>query len=114
MAGRGRPRKSAVQSIKAPLQVKLTKMNNVKFDESSLPCRMDKKIHRAICFNKDDGESGGDEDGILGILGHESWQEIKQFLVTADMRKKALRAHHIYDLKQPMGAKNHAIVNGKR
>ena len=34
MAGRGRPRKSVVQSVKAPLQVKLTKMNNVKFDDS--------------------------------------------------------------------------------
>jgi len=34
MAGRGRPSKSAVQSIKAPLQIKLTKMNDVKFDDS--------------------------------------------------------------------------------
>ena len=34
MAGRGRPRKSVVQPIKAPLQVKLTKMNDVKFDDS--------------------------------------------------------------------------------
>ena len=39
-----------------------TYRRNVKFDENFLPGRMDKKIHCAICFNKDDGESGEDED----------------------------------------------------
>ena len=35
---------------------------DVKFDENSLPCRMDRRIKRAICFNKDDSEMGEDED----------------------------------------------------
>ena len=30
------------------------------------------------------------------------------------MRKKALRAHHIYDLKWSMDAENRVVVNGKR
>ena len=51
---------------------------------------------------------------MQGILDHESWQEIKQPLVTADMRKKALRAHHIYDLKRSMDAKNRVVVDGRR
>ena len=45
---------------------------------------------------------------MTGILDHESWQEIEQSLATAEMRKKALRAHHFYDLKRSMDAKNRA------
>ena len=37
---------------------------------------------------------------MTGILDHESRQEIEQSLATAEMRKKALRAHHFYDLKK--------------
>ena len=51
---------------------------------------------------------------MIGILDHETWQEIEQSLVTAEMRKKALRAHHAYDLKRSMDAKNRVVVNGKR
>ena len=51
---------------------------------------------------------------MRGILDSESWQEIDQSLVTLDMKKKALRAHHIYDLKRSMDAKNRVVVNGKR
>ena len=51
---------------------------------------------------------------MKGILDSESWQEINQSLVTLDMKKKALRAHHIYDLKRSMDAKNRVVVNGKR
>ena len=51
---------------------------------------------------------------MKGILDSESWQEIEQSLVTSDMKKKALRAHHIYDLKRSMDAKNRVVVNGKR
>ena len=40
------------------------------------------------------------EKEMKGILDSESWQEIDQSLVTLDMKKKALRAHHIYDLKR--------------
>ena len=35
---------------------------NVKFDENSLPCRMDRKIPREICFLKDESDSGEDDD----------------------------------------------------
>ena len=51
---------------------------------------------------------------MKGILDSESWQEIDQSLVTLDMKKKALRAHHIYDLKRSMDAKNRVVVNEKR
>ena len=51
---------------------------------------------------------------IKGVLDSESWQEIGQSLVTMDMKKKALRAHHIYDLKRSMDAKNQVVVDGKR
>ena len=35
---------------------------NIKFDESSLLCRIDISINRAIRFSKDDSQSGQDED----------------------------------------------------
>ena len=51
---------------------------------------------------------------MRGVLDNESWQQIEQSLVTGDMRKKALRAHLIYDTRRSMDAKNRVVVNGKR
>ena len=45
---------------------------NAKFDENSLPCRMDRKINRAICFNKDDNASGEDDDDHQYDIFHPS------------------------------------------
>ena len=42
---------------------------------------------------------------MRGVLESESWQEIEQSLVAADMRKKALRAHHIYGIIRSTDAK---------
>ena len=51
---------------------------------------------------------------MKGVLDSESWQQIEQSLVTDDMREKAQRAHHIYDIKRSIDAKNRVVVNGKR
>jgi hypothetical protein len=46
-----------------------------------------------------------------GILEFETWKRLPQDAITPAMRKKALRAHHLYDIKRDMSAKNRVVVN---
>ena len=64
-----------------------------------------RKVKEGIEIPKSDRDAGNfanpqwhavEQKEMCGILDHESWQEVDQPLVTADMRKKTLRAHHIY------------------
>jgi hypothetical protein len=49
-----------------------------------------------------------------GMLKFNTWIPIPQNTVTPDMRKLALRAHHIYNVKRDGSAKVRVVVNGKR
>ena len=49
-----------------------------------------------------------------GMLKFNTWIPIPQHTVTPDMRKLALRAHHIYNVKRDGSAKVRVVVNGKR
>jgi hypothetical protein len=49
-----------------------------------------------------------------GMLKFNTWIHIPQDTVTPDMRKLALRAHHIYNVKRDGSAKVRVVVNGKR
>ncbi len=49
-----------------------------------------------------------------GMLKFNTWVKIPQHTVTSDMRKLALRAHHIYNVKRDGSAKVRVVVNGKR
>ena len=49
-----------------------------------------------------------------GILQFKTWEHIDQSTVTNDMRKRALRAHHIFDVKRSGQVKNRVVVNGRR
>jgi hypothetical protein len=48
------------------------------------------------------------------MLEFNTWERIPQHSVTPMMRQKALRAHHIYDIKRDGSAKNRVVVNGSR
>ena len=48
-----------------------------------------------------------------GMLAFNTWERIPQTTVTPAMRTKALRAHHIYDIKRDGSAKNRVVVNGR-
>jgi hypothetical protein len=49
-----------------------------------------------------------------GILEFETWIRLPQDAITPAMRKKALRAHHLYDIQRDMSAKNRVVVNGNK
>ncbi len=43
-----------------------------------------------------------------------AWEQINPSEVTREIRKRALRCHHIYDIKRDSSAKNRVVVNGSR
>jgi hypothetical protein len=47
-------------------------------------------------------------------LEFETWIRLPQDTITPVIRKKALRAHHLYDIKRDMSAKNRVVVNGNK
>ena len=49
-----------------------------------------------------------------GMLRFNTWVRIPQDTVTTEMRRHALRAHHIYNVKRDGSAKVRVVVNGKR
>jgi hypothetical protein len=49
-----------------------------------------------------------------GMLRFQTWIRFPQHQVTTEMRKLALRAHHIYNVKRDGSAKVRVVVNGKR
>jgi hypothetical protein len=49
-----------------------------------------------------------------GMLEFNTWQRLPQESITYEIRKKALRAHHIYDIKRDGSAKNRVVVNGRQ
>ena len=49
-----------------------------------------------------------------GILDFNTWQRIPQDKITPAIRKLALRAHHLYDIKRNGDAKNRVVINGRR
>jgi hypothetical protein len=49
-----------------------------------------------------------------GMVRFNTWVRIPQKSVTVDMRKLALRAHHIYNVKRDGSAKVRVVVNGKQ
>ncbi len=49
-----------------------------------------------------------------GILEFTTWTRLPQNHETQKLRRKALRAHHLYDIKRDMSAKNRVVVNGSK
>ncbi len=49
-----------------------------------------------------------------GILEFTTWTRLPQNHETQKLRQKALRAHHLYDIKRDMSAKNRVVVNGSK
>jgi len=49
-----------------------------------------------------------------GFLEFTVWDLIPSSEVTPEIRKRALRCHHIYDIKRDRSAKNRVVVNGSR
>ena len=49
-----------------------------------------------------------------GFLEFTAWEHISPSEVTPEIRKRALRCHHIYDIKRDSSAKNRVVVNGSR
>ncbi len=49
-----------------------------------------------------------------GMLKFKTWEYIDQKELTPDIRRKALRCHHIYDIKRDLSAKNRVVVNGSK
>jgi hypothetical protein len=48
------------------------------------------------------------------MLDFQTWEYLNQKDVTPEMRKRALRCHHLYDIKRDLSAKNRVVVNGSR
>ncbi len=49
-----------------------------------------------------------------GILEFTTWTRLPQNHETQKLRRTALRAHHLYDIKRDMSAKNRVMVNGSK
>jgi hypothetical protein len=49
-----------------------------------------------------------------GFLEFTAWEPIAPAQVTPEIRKRALRCHHIYDIKRDSSAKNRVVMNGSR
>ena len=49
-----------------------------------------------------------------GMLEFQTWVRLPQKSITPEMRAKALRAHHLYDIKRDMSAKNRVVINGNK
>ena len=49
-----------------------------------------------------------------GIIDFTTWRRLNQSTVTPEMRRKALRAHHLYNIKREGSAKNRVVANGSR
>ncbi len=48
------------------------------------------------------------------MLEFQTWEYLDQEAITPAMHKRALRCHHIYDIKRDLSAKNRVVVNGSR
>jgi hypothetical protein len=48
------------------------------------------------------------------IIDFTTWRRLNQSTVTPEMRRKALRAHHLYNIKREGSAKNRVVANGSR
>ena len=49
-----------------------------------------------------------------GFLEFTAWEKLDPSGITPEIRKRALRCHHIYDIKRDSSAKNRVVVNGSR
>jgi hypothetical protein len=49
-----------------------------------------------------------------GFLEFETWERLPQTDITPEIRRRALRCHHLYDIKRDQTAKNRVVVNGSR
>ncbi len=49
-----------------------------------------------------------------GIIDFTTWRRLNQATITPEMRRKALRAHHLYNIKREGTAKNRVVANGSR
>ena len=57
--------------------------------------------------------SAEDKEGD-GILEFSTWRRLNQATVTPEMRKKALHAHYLYNIKRDGSAKVRVVANGAR
>ncbi len=48
------------------------------------------------------------------MLSFQTWERIDQTKITHAIRAKALRCHHLYDIKRDLTAKNRVVVNGSK
>jgi hypothetical protein len=48
------------------------------------------------------------------MLKFQTWEYLDQKDITPDIRRKALRCHHLYDIKRDLSAKNRVVVNGSK
>ena len=49
-----------------------------------------------------------------GFLDFDTWERLDQTQLTSAIRQRALRCHHLYDIKRDQTAKNRVVVNGSR
>ncbi len=49
-----------------------------------------------------------------GFLEFDTWERLTQSEITPAIQKRALRCHHLYDIKRDQTAKNRVVVNGSR
>jgi len=49
-----------------------------------------------------------------GFLEFDTWERLPQSNITPDIRRRALRCHHLYDIKRDQTAKNRVVVNGSK
>jgi hypothetical protein len=47
-------------------------------------------------------------------MNFQTWQRLDQSKLTQDIRSKALRCHHLYDIKRDLSTKNRVVVNSSK
>ncbi len=77
------------------------------------------QVHKPTSFNKASNSPfpqwfQAEDKERNGMLEFQTWDYLNQKVGTHEMRKRALRCHHLYDIKRDLSAKNRVVVNGSR
>ena len=101
--------RSSTNTLHKPLDLALDSYYKLQPDQRKAPASYNKAGNQlnAQWFRAEDKERHG-------ILEFNTWQRIPQRGIPHELRKRALRAHHIYSVKRNGDAKNRVVVNGRR
>jgi hypothetical protein len=99
-----------IQAINSIVPTRSTFVNDLAFESYQQVKEYDVKLHNSLnhIAPKSYKQAGNRESQWFsvedkerdGIIDFNTWRHLNQNTITSDMRKKTLRAHHLYDVKR--------------